>query len=119
MRCPHCGTDSTAGGYCDRCGQRLFVWLGDPLGAAEPRTPHAAVSPPRSRPSASNVKVLTGLAAICVVVVIAPVWSGLMFLGFLFVLWRWPGIGWQPWSLLLGGALLLAVISQMLGRAIS
>lgn len=114
MRCPRCGTDGAAGGYCSACGRRLFAWLGDRFGAMELVGPGRAASPvsARSRSVTSTGKVIFGLCIIAVVFVASPVWAAVLLIGFLVVLWRWPGVGWLPWSLFLTGVLLLAVLSQ-------
>jgi hypothetical protein len=67
----------------------------------------------RARPATSTDKVLVGLCAVVLASVVSPVWAAILLVGFLVVLWRRPGIGWMPWSLFLGGVLLLAALFQM------
>jgi tetratricopeptide (TPR) repeat protein len=115
MRCPRCGTQGAAGGYCSGCGRGLFAWLGDPLGAMETVGPAAAAAAPvslRSRRATSTGKLIFGLCVIALVFVASPVWSAVLLASCLVALWRWPGVRWLPWSLFFGGGLLLAVLSQ-------
>jgi hypothetical protein len=114
MRCPSCGSEGAAGSYCSKCGGRLFAWVGDPLGANDAVGPAraAALVPTRGRPATSEGKLIFGLCVIALVFVASPIWSAVLLVGVLVVLWRWPGVGWLPWSLFLVGVLLVAVLWQ-------
>jgi hypothetical protein len=114
MRCPRCRTESPAGGYCPGCGRRLFGWLGDPFGSTEPFRASEITAPgPRPLgPAVSTGKLMAGVVAIALAVIISPWWAAGLLILVLAVSKRWPGVGWWPWSLVLGGTLLLAVLGQ-------
>jgi tetratricopeptide (TPR) repeat protein len=60
----------------------------------------------------STGKLIVGLCVIALAFVAAPIWGAAMVIGMLVVLWRWPGVGWQLWTLFLVGGLAVAVLSE-------
>jgi tetratricopeptide (TPR) repeat protein len=65
-----------------------------------------------ARAEASTAKVIVGMLAITLTFVVSPMWAAALLTAFVVVLWRWPGVGWLSWSILLGAGFVLAVLTQ-------
>ena len=119
MRCLRCGTEGASALYCTRCGHRLFAWLGDPLGAMElTGLSSAAAATPRTSSATTAAKVILGVCAVLLASYISSAWAAILLIAFLVVFWRWPRIGWRPWSIFLGGVLLLAALSHLAAKSL-
>ena len=112
MRCPTCDANPPSDPFiCPSCGGRLFAYLGRPFGEDDPGTAPAATlaapSPGSSRPNERSdhggLKVLAGLGAALVVLLVTRSAWGAAALAVLMavVLWRNPLIAWGRYVALL------------------
>ena len=100
MRCPQCQQENRGHRlYCRACNHRLFAWLGDPFGNVELSGHLAPAGFPWGKAVAAAPFVLWLFS-------VSPGWAGLLAVMVGVALGRWRRLGWRPFGVLLGVALL-------------